>query len=146
MKRTTIAFLLLSVCFGCTLNRDSSGRTSLYPGSSSGDALTSRSEIFTGSFTVTPGEYYPIPFEVPTGGRIVGSFKSNTNIMVAVVDEANYQQITSGQRFYSHYYSGKIGAGSINVLLPSGRYYVVFANTYSIISSKQVYATLHLEQ
>jgi hypothetical protein len=86
------------------------------------------------------------PFDAPGGGRVVGSFKSDSNIMVNIVNDENYQKLANQEGFRGYYSSGKIGASQINVTIPSGHFYVVFSNGYSIISTKHVSANLSLEQ
>jgi hypothetical protein len=141
-----ISLLLVALLVGCTINRNSGGSTTISPGSSSGGPITTRSEIFSGSFNVAPREIYQIPFDAPSGGRVVGNFKSDSNIIVNIVDDENYQKLANQEGFRGYYNSGKIGASQINVTIPSGHFYVVFSNNYSIISTKHVSATLSLEQ
>jgi len=148
MKRSILAILVL-LSSGCVVNHpqdSSSSQPSVsIPNEAPRQLVTNRYQLVPSSFTVPPNEYHSTQFNVSGSGRVVGSFRSDTNIMVYIVDEEGFQNLSSGNQFRGYYSSGKIGAGQINVNLSGGSYYIVFANMYSVISTKHITANINLE-
>ena len=140
----TLALALLTL--GCTINHPLSGTQ----GSSSGPPrlITNRYQLVEKAFVVEPGQVIYRRFNVTSpGGRVAGSFRSSTNIVVGICDEENLPLARKGDRRARYYYfSGKVPAGDIGVNLAYGTYYILFYNTYSIISTKDITADIYLEQ
>ncbi|MGC8622315.1 MAG: emp24/gp25L/p24 family protein [Caldisphaera sp.] len=115
--------------------------------------VTQTVTIFSGSAAVNPGSYYAISFSVPSNainvqlsGSLTASGGSGNDVRVYVMDSTNYINWQNGHSASAYYTTGQETAFNINVGLPdgAGTYYVVFDNTFSIISSKTVTGTITL--
>ncbi len=109
---------------------------------------SNRVTLLSQVFEVRPGQYYTTTFTVPeSGARIVGRFQavSGDNIQVHIVDADNYANFQHRNPFRSYYSSGKSYSGNLDVRLAPGAYYLVFENSYSIISKKVVQANVSME-
>jgi hypothetical protein len=107
-----------------------------------------RVTILSDTFEVKPQQYFTAPFTVPRdGARITGRFRaiSGDNIMVHILDTDGYTNFEHRNPFRSYYDSGKSAVGSIDMRMASGSYYLVFENSYSIISKKVVQAIVTME-
>jgi hypothetical protein len=111
------------------------------------------SNLIDGNIVVTPGDYYDIPFLVDTSEmqniRVVGYFAasggSGNDIEVAILDDITFTNWINGHQGTSLYNSGKITVAEIDVsITTSGKYHLVFSNTFSIVSSKNVSARVDL--
>ena len=60
------------------------------------------------------------------------------NIIVYIVDEGDFRKYENGQKFSIYYKSGKVESGVFDIVLSSGKYYIVMSNTYSSFSTKTV--------
>src|SRR3712207_1488579 len=90
-----IALVLLSV--GCVINHPQDSGSSQSSVSVSSEAprqlITNRYQLVPGSFSVAPGRFYSAQFNVSGSGRVVGQFRSSSDITVAIVDEEGYRSI-----------------------------------------------------
>ena len=140
----TVALALLAL--GCTINQPLPGSQE----SSSGTPrlISNSYQLVEKAFVVEPGQIIYRRFNVASpSGRVAGSFCSSTNIVVCIYDEENLPLARKGDRRARYYYfSGKVPAGDIGVNLAPGTYYILFYNTYSIISTKDITADIYLEQ
>jgi hypothetical protein len=139
----TVALALFIV--GCTINHPLPGSE----GSSSGPPriVTNRYQLFEKAFVVEAGQIKYRHFNLNNQGRVAGTFRSSTNIVVGICDEENFPLARKNDRNARYYYySGKVPAGEIGVNLPPGSYYILFSNTYSIISTKDIITDIYLEQ
>ncbi len=93
-------------------------------------------------YKVGPGTYTYIPFNLSCQASVSGSFSAQAalgnNIITMVLDQNNFQLMTSNQQISAYYDSGKVSSGSFNLTLPPGQYYIVLSNTYSSFSTKTV--------
>ncbi len=111
------------------------------------------SNLINGNIVITPGDYYDIPFSVDTGEmqdiKVVGSFEasggSSNDIEAAILDDMTFINWINGQQGTALYNSGKITLAEIDVsITTSGKYHLVFSNTFSTVSSKTVSAKVDL--
>jgi hypothetical protein len=108
--------------------------------------------IVNGLVTVPAGSYEYYQFSVPSGATLVtvsGPFTasggSGNDIDVFVVDQTNFVNWQNGHSATSYYDSGQVTTGTVNANLPgSGTYYLVYNNSFSAASSKNVQTTVDL--
>ena len=108
--------------------------------------------IVNGLITVQPGGYNYYPFTVAAGATTVsvtGSFTasggSGNDIDVFVTDQTNFVNWQNGHQATSFYNSGQLTTATISASLPDGgTYYLVYSNTFSSVSSKNVQTTANL--
>ncbi len=108
--------------------------------------------IVNGLITVPAGSYEYYQFAPPassTGISVSGSFTasggSGNDIVVLVMDETNFVNWRNGHQASAYYNSGQLTTGTISASLPtSGTYYLVYSNTFSVFSSKNVQTTADL--
>jgi hypothetical protein len=103
--------------------------------------------IVNGLITVNGLGYEYYPFYVPSGATNVyvqGSFTASggfgNDIEVLVMDSTDFINWQNGHQASAYYDSGQLTTSSFDVPLPSGpgTYYLVYSNTFSIISQKNV--------
>ncbi len=98
--------------------------------------------IVDGVVTVEAGKYVNYQFSVPSQASVSGNFTasggSGNDIRVLILDETSYVNWINGHNVSTFYDSGQITTGSITASLPKGSYYLVYSNTFSIASSKNV--------
>lgn len=101
-----------------------------------------RFNIANSQYQVDPGTYTSIPFNMQCSGTATGSFFASAalgdNIIVYIMDSSGFSQFQSGQSATAYYNSGKVSSGNFNIGLPSGQYYLILSNTYSVFSTKNV--------
>jgi hypothetical protein len=107
------------------------------------ESASSGQRIPPASFTVQPGHYFSSHFNVSGRGHLSGSFAASSDLNVYVVDEEGYANIRGG--FRSYYSSGRVVAEQIDLHLAPGSYYLVFDNSFSILTGKNVNANIILE-
>jgi hypothetical protein len=127
-------------------------------GFASGGALSKvakvgHTEILSqGAFSVSAHEVNAGQFSVPNGatdvkvtGRFIASGGSGNDIIVIIMSDTDYINWRNGHSASTYYNSGKVTADDIDVTLPAGKsYYLVFDNTFSVISTKNVSANIEL--
>lgn len=105
-------------------------------------SIPSSTSIADNVYKVGPGTYTYIPFNLSCQASISGSFSAQAslgnNIIVIVLDQNNFQQMSNNQQASAYYNSGKVPSGSFNLTLPPGQYDIVLSNTYSSFSTKTV--------
>lgn len=93
-------------------------------------------------YKVGPGTYTYIPFNLSCQASVSGSFSAQAalgnSIIIMVLDQNNFQQMSNNQQVSAYYDSGKTSSGSFNLTLPPGQYDIVLSNTYSSFSTKTV--------
>jgi len=110
------------------------------------------SSTFKGSITIPAGRYHTHTISLPSGWSKVsvsGSFGesggSGNDIEVFVVSHTSFLDLLSGHRASSYYSSGRVSSGTFGVtLLSSGDYDVIYSNTFSTFSSKNVQIAVNL--
>lgn len=108
--------------------------------------------IVNGLITVQARGYQAYPFAVPTGAtniRVSGTFTasggSGNDIIVVIMDETAFTNWKNGHQVSTFYNSGQLTTSSISAsVLAGGTYYLVYANTFSTLSSKNVQTTVDL--
>jgi hypothetical protein len=106
------------------------------------------STLVNSSFTIGAGYYQVIPFRMNRAGRVYGDFRANDSgdVEVYVLDDyglVNFKNRRPAQPLYN---SGRVTTARVDAYLQPGQYYLVFSNTYSIITPKAVAARIFLEQ
>ena len=108
--------------------------------------------IATGESVVRPGQAlwfkFVIPFDATdsqiTGNFIVSGGRGN-DIRAAITDEINLANWVKGQQPQGFWFTpSPQTAGTINVKLNPGTYYLAFSNRMSLISEKQVFLNVDL--
>ena len=124
-------------------------------GGGGGSLLPSQhtSNVVNGLITVGAGSYSYYPIDLSggvTGVSLQGSFTasggSGNDIVVLVMDQADFTNWQNGHSVSAYYSSGQETTGTISASLPdgSGSYYLVYSNTFSTFSSKNVQTTVNL--
>jgi hypothetical protein len=112
----------------------------------SASAPLGRYVLINAEFVVRPGQFRSVPFRVGRrGGRVVGRFRSDTNIEVYIMDSDALENWRNGAAVNTYYSSGRLTVSNINVQLGEGDYNLVFSNAYSTFSIKQVKAYVELQ-
>ncbi len=98
--------------------------------------------IVDGVITVEAGKYVDYKFSVPSQASVSGNFTasggSGNDIRILILDETAYVNWINGHNVSTYYDSGQITIGSITASLPKGNYYLVYSNTFSTLSAKNV--------
>ncbi len=108
--------------------------------------------IVNGLITVQAGGYNYYPFtlaagttSISVGGSFTASGGSGNDIEVFVMDETNFVNWKNGHQASAYYDSGQLTTGTISASLPSsGAYDLVYSNTFSTFSSKNVQTTVDI--
>ena len=109
--------------------------------------------IVNATITVYAGQYNHYQVDVTStmdNPRLIGSFTasggSGNDIKVYVMDNTNYVNWSNGHSSTAYYSSGQTTTGSFNVsFTSSGTYYVVYDNSFSVVSDKQVTTNVNLK-
>ena len=121
----------------------------------SGGILPSQhtTNIVNGLITVSAGSYNYYPVDISagvTGVSLQGSFTasggSGNDIDVLIMDSTAFTNWQNGHQVSVYYDSGQETTGTVSANLPSGSgtYYLVYSNTFSTFSSKNVQTTVNL--
>jgi hypothetical protein len=100
-------------------------------------------EIVKGDVTVNASSYAYYNFTVPSGASTIqvdGNFMvSGGSIKVYIMNDVTFTGWQNGQNPSTYYNSGELTAGNFTVTLPSGgTYYLVYDNTFSLNTQKNV--------
>jgi len=111
------------------------------------------SNLVNGLLTINGGGYQWYQFTVPSGAsdiQVSGSFTasggSGNDIRIYILDSTSFVNWKNGHSVGTYYNSGQMTTGTISATLPSGEtYYLVYDNTFSLFSQKNVntWATLN---
>ncbi len=92
--------------------------------------------------TVEPGKYVNYQFSVPSQATVSGNFTASggtgNDIRVLILDETSYVNWANGHSVSTYYDSGQITTGRITATIPEGKYYLIYSNTFSAVSTKIV--------
>jgi hypothetical protein len=103
--------------------------------------------LVNGMITVKAGAYYYQAFSinlatmrnVTVNGSFMASGGSGSDIIVYILDELSFTNWSTGHQVNTIYNSGQLTVANINTSISvSGKYYLVFDNTFSTFSSKDV--------
>jgi competence protein ComGC len=109
--------------------------------------------IVNGLITVNANSYEDYQFTLPssaTNVHVSGSFTasggSGSDIIVYIMDSTEFTNWSTGHQVSTYYNSGQLTTSSFDVALPNGAgtYYVVYDNTYSLLSQKNVNTQVNL--
>ena len=113
---------------------------------------THTTNIVNGLVTVNANSYEEYTFTIPSGAssiQVSGSFTasggSGNDIKVLIVDQSDFVNWENGHTCQCYYQSGQETTGSISASLPSsGTYVLVYDNTFSLFSQKNVNTQVNL--
>jgi hypothetical protein len=84
-----------------------------------------------------------------SGQHVVGHFiaagVSKNNIRVFIFDEDGFANWQNGRPVKTHYDSGKVTTGKIDLRLKPGTYYLVFDNSFSGVSNKTITSDIQIQ-
>lgn len=109
--------------------------------------------LVNGLITVNALGYEYYPFSVPSGAtnvHVQGSFTasggSGNDIIVYIMDSTSFVNWQNGHQVNVYYNSGQYTTSHFDVALPSGSgfYYLVYSNTFSLLSQKNVNTQVNL--
>lgn len=111
-----------------------------------------RKNIVNGVIGVNARGYQAYPIYAPGGStnvRVTGAFVasggSGNDVKVWILDEQGLTNFKNGHQPSSYYSSGEKTTETINASIPSGtQLYLIYDNSYSFLSSKQVNTTVDL--
>jgi hypothetical protein len=108
--------------------------------------------LYTGSHVIEPMHYQSLKFVITPqmkNARVSGRFQatggSGNDLKALLTDEDGFLNYQNNHQARSYYSSGKVTADSIDVRLAPGTYYLVFDNSFSVISNKAFEANVNLE-
>jgi hypothetical protein len=104
------------------------------------------SNLVNGLLTINGGNYQYYQFTVPSGasgiqvsGTFTASGGSGNDIKIYVLGSTSFVNWKNGHSVSTYYNSGQMTTGTISATLPSdGTYYLVYDNTFSLFSQKNV--------
>ncbi len=107
---------------------------------------THTTNIVNGLATVNSNSYETYTFTIPSGAsniQVSGSFTasggSGNDIKVLILAQSDFTNWKNGHSAQCYYQSGQTTTGTISASLPtSGTYVLVFDNTFSVFSQKNV--------
>ena len=124
-----------------------------FPGSHHSIILIPHTLIIVNSMVrVEPGQYGYYTFNVPSDASnalVSGTFTAGggggNDIKVAILDEQNFINYKNNHQVNAYYSSGQETVGNISAKVPSGHtLYLVYDNTFSAVSSKEVTTNVSL--
>jgi len=100
-------------------------------------------------FTVAPGKLQYFQFNVNGKATVVGKFRaqggSRNDIKVYILNQDGFENYRNGNNTPTFYNSGQVTVGTVYSVLLTGSYYLVFDNSFSLLSNKAVTATVELK-
>jgi hypothetical protein len=111
------------------------------------------SNLVNGAITVKAGSYYNVTFSITSAmanSKVIGSFTasggSGNDIIALVIDDMSYTNWINGHQVSTLYNSGQLTTANVNVSITTpGTYHLVFSNTFSTFTSKQVSTSVNLQ-
>ncbi len=93
------------------------------------------------SFTVSPNQQ-----NIKVLGSFTASGGSGNDIIALILDSMDYTNWSNGHQVNTIYNSGQLTVANINVTITApGTYYLVFNNTFSLLTAKEVTTNVNLE-
>jgi len=110
------------------------------------------SNVVNGLISVSARQYEAYQVNIPNSaynaqlsGTFTASGGSGNDIIVYVMDATSYVNWQNGHQGSTYYNSGQTTTGSFSVNFPtSGTYYLVYSNTFSTFSTKNVNTQVNL--
>ncbi len=104
--------------------------------------------LLNGSVTIGAGKRYSVQFHTDSPARVTGWFRAEggggNDIECYILDEIQYENFQNGHSTPTYYNSRRVTVQRLNAQIPPGRYYLVFNNSYSLITPKAVSANISL--
>ena len=102
-------------------------------------------------FVVKPKPPRSFNFQISSStGRVYGEFRASVgarnDIRVVIAESSECVNYLNGNRATTFYDSGPKTIGKIDVTLRNGDYCIVFDNRNSVVTSKEVAASIYLSQ
>lgn len=137
-----IVIVLGILISGCVSNSNYKSSTYEPPVSKSPVYKTINQNIVNSVIPVGAGKYVSYQFSVPTQASISGDFTafggSGNDIEVVILDETAYINWINRHQVQTYYNSGQMTTDSITANVPAGKYYLIYSNTFSTLSNKNV--------
>lgn len=105
-------------------------------------------------FVIAPGQYVyyqlvvpPRCFNVVLNGHFAAAGGGGNDVEVVLLDNDGFVNWRNGHQTPTFYNSGKVTQSTVDVQLPNDAktYYLVFSNTFSLVSNKAITAGLTLQ-
>jgi hypothetical protein len=113
---------------------------------------TQRESIVDATIVVPPLEFVYYPVTPPSGSndcKIQGTFSArggNDDIRVFIVDQFGFNSLKNGETFNAYFSTPQQVGGNIDVNVPCDKtIYLVYDNSFSIITSKTVTVKAYFE-
>jgi hypothetical protein len=136
-----VGVILIIIVFAAFIALDNGGGNSgsIFP-------TTHTVNLVNGLVTINANYYEYYTFTIPSGAsniQVSGSFTasggSGNDIKVLILDQSDFTNWQNGHSAQTYYQSGQETTGTISATLPtSGTYVLVYDNTFSLISQKNV--------
>ena len=129
--------LLLAVVIAC----NQSGPSSRTAPQQIRELVTPAKPLTEPNFIVAPRVYKYIQFS-SNGSHVSGRFQaqggSGNDIQVFIFDADGFENWKNHHSASTYYNSGKVTVGTIDAQLGSGTYFLVFDNSFSLLSNKAI--------
>lgn len=103
---------------------------------------TKELKVIKDKIVVDPLSYVYVKFTLPRDVTLEGFFKARgglkNDIKVIVLDGIQLMNFKNNNPYKAYYVSGKVTADQFAVELKAGEYYIIFDNTFSLLSNKVV--------
>jgi hypothetical protein len=93
------------------------------------------------AISVKAGGFESFRYDLTQTARIWGKFRATggkNDIECYIVDEDNFENLKNGNQFRRYYESGRVTVATFDVTLNQGVYYLVFNNSWSVMTPKAV--------
>ncbi len=141
----TIVGIAISGCVSGSSDKPSTYESPVYK---SPVYKTINQNIVNSVISVEAGKYVYYQFSVPSQASISGDFTafggSGNDIKIIILDETAYINWINGHSVSTYYNSGQMTTGSITASVPKGNYYLIYSNTFSALSNKNVKTNVDL--
>ena len=136
--------LLLAVVIAC----NQSGPSSRTAPQQIKEIVTPAKPLTEASFIVSPRGYKYYEFS-SSGSHVSGRFKaqggSGNDIQVFIFDGDGFENWKNHHTATTYYNSGKVTVGTIDAQLGSGTYFLVFDNSFSLLSNKAISSDIKIQ-
>lgn len=90
------------------------------------------------SFNVDPGTDKVYSQGFPVAGSLDISLTANSDVLLYIVDNGNYEEYAAGRGFRGFAIKERITSANFSVSVPKGLYYIVVSNKHSVFTSAGV--------
>jgi hypothetical protein len=98
------------------------------------------------AISVKAGGYESFRYDLTETTRIWGKFRATggkNDIECYIVDEDGFENLRNGNQFRRFYESGRVTVATFDVTVNKGVYYLVFNNSWSVMTPKAVTIQLY---